>query len=55
MIHNTVGGGENKETHVAGRQQLLLPALEVGKLEIEARADDTTLVQATAELNNDLA
>lgn len=55
MIHDTVGGGEHKEAEMARRQQLLDPAVEVGKLKIEAGADDTTLVQATAQLNNNLA
>jgi len=55
VIHDTIGGGQHEKTEMARGQQVGHISIEVVQLKIEARADDTALVQATAQLNNDLS
>ena len=55
MVHNTSGGGENDETELTSWEELDNPLLEVVKTDVVAWGDDTSLVEATVKLDNDLA
>ena len=55
VVHDTVGGGEDKVPEVARRQHIVDPFLNVRKRNIKARRDDAALVDAAVELNNDFA
>lgn len=55
VVHDTSGGSENNVTELTGREQLDNPLLEVGETDVVAGGDDTGLVEATVELDDDLA
>lgn len=55
VVHNTVRGGQDNETKLARGQQLVNPVLHLGQLHVVAGRDDAALVQATVQLDNDLA
>ena len=55
MVHNTVGGGQDDETELTGRQKLVDPVLHLSQLHVEAGRNDAALVQATVQVDNDLA
>lgn len=55
VVHDTGGGGEDNVTELTGREQLDDPLLKVGETDVVAGGDDTGLVEATVELNDDLA
>ena len=55
MVHDTGGGSQDNVAELTGRQQLGDPLLEVGEADVVAGRDDTGLVEAAVELNNDLA
>ena len=55
VIHNTSGGSENDETELASWEKLDNPLLEVVKTDVVAWGDDTSLVEATVKLDDDLA
>jgi len=54
VIHNTIRGGQDDETELTGWQQVGDPLLHIIDLDIKTRADDTTLVKTTVELDDDL-
>lgn len=54
VIHDTKGGGEDDETKLTAGQEVGNPLLHIIKLNIETGGDDTTLVKATVELDNNL-
>ena len=54
VIHNTSRGGQDQVTELTGRQQVGGPLFELGELDVETGRDNTTLVDTTVELNNDL-
>jgi len=54
VIHDTSRGGQDKVTELTGRQQVSGPLFELGELDVETGRDDTTLVDTTVELNNNL-
>lgn len=54
VIHDTSRGGQDEVTELTRRQQVLGPLFEVSNLDVEARRDDTTLVQTTSELDDNL-
>lgn len=55
VVHNTVGGGQDQETELTSGQQVADPLFHFTELDIEAGRNDTTLVQATVQLDDDLA
>lgn len=55
MVHDTSRGGENDETELTSWEELDNPLLEVVKTNVVTWGDDTSLVEATVELDDDLA
>ena len=55
VVHDTSGGGQDDETELTGGKELLHPLLHVLKLDVVARGDDTSLVEAAVKLDDDLA
>ena len=55
MGHDALVGGDNDEAELTGGEDGVDEVLEVCDLEIETGRDDTALVHATVELNDDLA
>lgn len=55
VVHDTSGGGEDDVSELTGGQQVVDPVLNVTDLDVEAGRDDTDLVEAAVELDNDLA
>ena len=55
VVHDTVGSGQDDETKLSGWQQVCNPLFHVRQLDIEPRADDTTLVETTIKLDDNLS
>jgi hypothetical protein len=55
VVHDTSRGGQDNVAELTGRQQLDDPLLEVGKADVVAGRDDTSLVETAVQLNDDLA
>jgi hypothetical protein len=55
VVHDTSRGGQDEVTELTRRQQVLGPLFEISNLDVEAGRDDTTLVQTTSQLDDDLA
>jgi hypothetical protein len=55
LIHDTGGGGEDNVAELTSREKLDDPLLELAKADVVAGGDDTALVEAAVELDNDLA
>lgn len=55
VVHDTIGGGHDQETELTSGQQVTNPLFDFVELDIEAGRDDTTLVQATVQLDDNLA
>jgi hypothetical protein len=55
VVHDTGRGGEDDIAELTGREQLDNPLLELGEADVVAGRDDTSLVEAAVELDNDLA
>jgi len=55
VVHDTGGGGQDDETELTGREELLHPLLHVLELDVVAGGDDTSLVEAAVKLDDDLA
>ena len=55
VIHDTSTGSQDDVAELTRRQQLDNPLLEVAKLDVVAGRDDTSLVEAAVELNDNLA
>ncbi|EEQ39429.1 40S ribosomal protein S22 [Clavispora lusitaniae ATCC 42720] len=54
VVHDTSRGGQDNVTELSGWQQVVSPSLDVANLDVESWGDDTTLVQSTGQLNNNL-
>ena len=54
VVHDTVRGGEDEVTELTGRKKVLGPLLDSIKGNIEAGGDDTTLVDTTNKVDDDL-
>ena len=50
MVHNTGRGGENDVAELTGWQELDDPLLKITELDVVARRDDTSLVEAVFTL-----
>ena len=55
VIHDASRCGENNVAELTGRKELHDPLLEVSKLNVVSGGDNTSLVQATVELDDNLA
>jgi hypothetical protein len=55
VVHDTGGGGQDNVTELTGGKELDNPLLEVTETDVVAGGDDTGLVEASVELDNDLA
>lgn len=55
VVHDTGRGGQDDVTELAGRQETGNPLLELVQLDVETGGDNTGLVDASDELDNDLA
>merc|ERR1719486_1403197 len=55
MIHDSIRSCHNKMTELTGRQQICRQLLNASKRHIKTWRNHTTLVDATNELDNDLA
>lgn len=55
VVHDTGGSGQDDVAELTRGQQLDNPLLEIGETDVVAGRDDTGLVQAAVELDNDLA
>jgi hypothetical protein len=55
VVHNTCRSSQDKEPELTRRQQVVDPVFNVGLLDVEARRDHTTFIQATNKLNNNLS
>lgn len=55
VVHDTSRGGEDDIAELTGREQLDNPLLELREADVVAGGDDTSLVQAAVELDDDLA
>ena len=55
VIHDSESGGEHDVTEATRWQHVHDPLLNVLSFDIEARGDDTALVEATVQVDNDFA
>lgn len=55
VVHDTIRGGDDEVTELTGREEVLSPLLNRVNGNIETRRDDTALVDATGEVDDDLA
>lgn len=54
MVHDTSRGGQDDVTELSGWQQVGSPFFNVTNLNVESWGNNTTLVQSTVQLNNNL-
>eukprot|EP00636_Phaeomonas_parva_P018446 CAMPEP_0118852192 /NCGR_PEP_ID=MMETSP1163-20130328/1312_1 /TAXON_ID=124430 /ORGANISM="Phaeomonas parva, Strain CCMP2877" /LENGTH=147 /DNA_ID=CAMNT_0006784601 /DNA_START=27 /DNA_END=470 /DNA_ORIENTATION=- len=55
VVHDAESGGEHNVAELAGREEGVGPLLHVGNARVEARGNDTALVDAASKLHHDLA
>jgi hypothetical protein len=55
VVHDTGGGGEDHVSELTGGKELDNPLLEIGETDVVAGRDDSGLVKAAVELDDDLA
>lgn len=55
VVHDTSRSGQNNVTERTSGKELLNPVLDLSKLNVESRRDNTTLVNTAVKLNNNLA
>ena len=55
VVHDTGGGGQDDETELTGGKELDDPLLNIAELDVVAGGDDTGLVDAAVELDDNLA
>jgi len=55
MIHDTERGSQDDEAELTGGQQVGDPLLHIVELDVKTGRDDTALVQAAVQLNDNLA
>ena len=55
MVHDALVGGEDEHTELTRGKHGVSEVLELSERQIEARRDDTALVETTVQVDNDLA
>lgn len=54
VVHDTCRGGHDNVTELSSWQQVVGPSVNVVDLDVESWLDDTTLVQSTVQLDDNL-
>ena len=54
VVHDTLVGGEDDVSELSGWKNLIDELLEILKFEVESWGDDTTLVESSVKINDDL-
>lgn len=55
LVHDAGRGGEDDEAELTGGEKLDNPLLKLAEADVVAGRDDTALVEAAVELDDDLA
>ena len=55
MIHDTARGGEDDVTELTRREKVVDALLEISQGDVESGGDDSALVDAANQVDNDLA
>lgn len=55
VVHDASGGGQDHEAELTGRQQVVRPVIHAVLADVEARRDDTSLVDSAQQGDDDLA
>jgi len=55
VIHDTLVGGEDDVSELSGRKDGVNEFLEILKFEVESWGDNTTFVESSVKINNDLS
>ena len=55
VVHNALVGGQDDGTELSGGKNGVSEVLELVEREVEARGDDTALVEATVQVHDDFA
>jgi len=55
VVKDTCRGGQDDNAEPTSGEQQVDPRLNLGNLDVEAGGDDTSLVQASVKLDNDLS
>ena len=54
VVHDASTCGQHHVAELSARQELYYPFLQIAELDIVARRDDTSLIESTIELDNNL-
>jgi hypothetical protein len=55
MIHNSSARSQHNISDASRGQELINPLLQIRKSDVEARGNDSTFIQTSIQLNDDLA
>ncbi len=55
VVHDTSRSSKNQETKLTGRQEVVDPGFDILLLDIEARRNDSSLVDTANQLHNNLS
>ena len=55
VVHDTIRGGQHEFTELTGGQQTVGPLFHLLEGDVEARRDDTALIQTADEVDYDLS
>lgn len=55
LVHDALGSGQDDVAELTSGKELDNPLLELGEADVVAGGDDTALVEAAVELDDDLA
>jgi hypothetical protein len=55
VVHDSSAGGEDDVAELTGRQQVYDPLFEITELDVVSWGDDTGLVEAAVELDDNLS
>ena len=55
VVHDTSRCGQDNQTELSSRQQVVGPSLDISDFDVESWGNDTTLVQSTGKLNDNLS
>ena len=55
MIHDTSTSRKNDISDISSRQKLIRPCLQIWETDVESGGNDTTFVEATVQLNDNLS
>jgi hypothetical protein len=55
VIHDTSRSSKNQETELTGRQEVVDPSFDILLLDVEARRNNSSLIDTTNQLHNNLS